>query len=150
MEHLLRDLRFAARSLLKSPLFVGVAVLTLGLGLGVNTTIFTFVNAVVLRPLPITNADEVLAVFSRWEGDESYLGTAKLTNTVNYEWPHSIAEVVTALLDAGLVIDHLREYQHLDWRFFPWMEQDGERFVLPEDRRTHLPLQFSVLAHKPE
>ena len=86
----------------------------------------------------------------RWEGDESYAGTAKLTNTVNYEWPHSIAEVVTALLDAGLVIEHLREYQHLDWRSFPWMEQDGERFVLPEDRRSHLPLQFSVLAHKPE
>ena len=86
----------------------------------------------------------------RWEGDESYAGTAKLTNTVNYEWPHSIGEVVTALLDAGLVIDHLREYQHLDWRFFPWMEQDGERFVLPADRRDHLPLQFSVLAHKPE
>lgn len=86
----------------------------------------------------------------RWEGDESYSGTAKLTNTVNYEWPHSISEVVTALLDAGLVVDHLREYQHLDWRFFPWMEQHGERFVLPEDRRGHLPLQFSVLAHKPE
>ena len=86
----------------------------------------------------------------KWEGDESYAGTAKLENTVNFEWPHSISEVVTALLDAGLVIDHLREYQHLDWRFFSWMEQDGERFVLPEGRRGHLPLQFSVLAHKPE
>lgn len=86
----------------------------------------------------------------RWEGDESYVGTAKLTNTVNYEWPHSIADVVTALLDAGLVIDHLREYQHLDWRFFPWMEQDGEQFVLPAERRNHVALQFSVLAHNPE
>ncbi len=86
----------------------------------------------------------------RWEDDESYVGEAKLTNTVNYEWPHSIGEVVTALLDAGLVLDHLREHQHLDWRFFPWMEQDGERFVLPDSRRDHVPLQFSVLAHKPE
>jgi len=94
---------------------------------------------------PYFNTGEPL----RWESDESYAGTATLTNTVNYEWPHSISEVVTALLDAGLVIDHLREYQHLDWRFFSWMEQEGERYVLPAHLRDRLPLQFSVLAHKP-
>lgn len=85
----------------------------------------------------------------RWVEDTSYVGTATLTNTVNYEWPHSIAEVVTALIDAGLVIDRLDEHTHLDWRFFPWMEQEGERFVLPDDRRLLVPLQYSVLAHKP-
>lgn len=69
MESLLRDFRFAVRSLAKSPLFVGVATLTLGLGLGVNATIFTFVNAIVLKPLPIEKPQEVLAVYSTWEGE---------------------------------------------------------------------------------
>ncbi|MEM7587486.1 MAG: ABC transporter permease [Acidobacteriota bacterium] len=65
---LARDLRIASRSLRRSPLFVGVAALTLAFGIGVNATIFTFVNAIVLRPLPIDRPEEVLAVFSSWEG----------------------------------------------------------------------------------
>ena len=85
----------------------------------------------------------------RWDEDSSYAGTATLTNTVNYEWPHSIGEVVTALLDAGLVIERLREHTHLDWPFFAWMEREGERFFLPASRRDLLPLQYSVLARKP-
>ncbi|MEO0493269.1 MAG: class I SAM-dependent methyltransferase [Actinomycetota bacterium] len=94
---------------------------------------------------PYFTTDEPL----RWESDESYTGSAKLEHTVNYEWNHSIAEVVMALIDAGLVLDELRELTHLDWQFFPFMEAEGERWYLPEERRLHLPLQFSIRAHKP-
>ena len=59
---LLRDLRMALRGLAKRPLFSGVSVFVLALGIGATTAIFTLVDAVVLSPLPFDDADRLLAV----------------------------------------------------------------------------------------
>jgi predicted permease len=60
MEHLLQDLRHASRALVHSPAFSLVAITTIALGVGVNTTLFTAYNAIALKPLPIADAGSVM------------------------------------------------------------------------------------------
>jgi len=64
MQILWQDLRFGLRMLLKNPGFTLVAVITLALGIGANTAIFSFVNSLFLRPLPVTNPDRVARLYA--------------------------------------------------------------------------------------
>ncbi|HEX6973655.1 MAG TPA: ABC transporter permease [Vicinamibacterales bacterium] len=62
---MLQDLRFALRLLIKDPWFTTLAAVALALGIGVNNTVFTFVNAVLLRGLPFRDSHEIMLVASR-------------------------------------------------------------------------------------
>jgi hypothetical protein len=72
----MNDLKFAIRQLLKNRGFTAVAVLTLALGIGANTAIFSVVNTILLRPLPFKEPDGLVMVFT------SYLANASHKNWV--------------------------------------------------------------------
>ncbi len=79
MQTLLNDLRFAVRQLSKTPGLTALAVLSLTLGIGANTAIFTIIESVLLRPLPYAHADRL--IFIGPAGDKSGFGA---TSWLNY------------------------------------------------------------------
>jgi ubiquinone/menaquinone biosynthesis C-methylase UbiE len=86
----------------------------------------------------------------RFDDDGSYADrSAKLSNRVTYSWSHSLADVVSALVNAGLRIDFLHEFAHCSEQFFPFMEERSPGKWYLTKHHGSVPLLYSIKATKP-
>ena len=84
MEEFFRDLRYGIRGLINAPGFSLVAIVTIALGIGVNSTIFSLVNAILLKPLPVERPDELVDAYGHSETSTDH-GTSSYLNYVDYK-----------------------------------------------------------------
>ena len=126
---LLQDIRYGARTLIKSPGFTIVAVLSLALGIGANTAIFSLVNAVLLRPLPVTDVSSLVAVSTT---DQRNPGNLPLSH-LNFKDLRDQNQVFTGM--AGFTFSQLN-----------WVRDNASEQVLAQVVSANY---FSVLGTQP-
>src|SRR3954469_8381233 len=83
MDHFRQDLLYAVRRLVKAPGFTLVAVLTLALGIGANSAIFSVVNGVLLKPLPYPESDRIVGVYHVTEGHRAVMSGPNFTDVMH-------------------------------------------------------------------
>src|SRR5262245_4316328 len=102
MDTVLQDLRFATRTLLRNRAFTLVAVLTLALGIGANTAIFSVLSSILLKPLPYQAPDRAVMLWSHWKGwDQTWLSGPEI---VDYSRQSQIFSGVAAFDDGSYTL----------------------------------------------
>src|SRR4051812_24873689 len=104
---MMSDLRYALRLLWKSPAFSAVAILTLALGIGANTAIFSVIESTLLRPLPFPKADRLVRIYETFDesGDRSdLLNLAERTVRQWREYGGDIFEGIGTATGAGVTV----------------------------------------------
>ncbi len=153
---MIADLKFALRQLRKSPAFTLIAVLTLALGIGANTAIFSVVNAVLLKPLPFPNAGEVVALGghnTRDSGRVGRLDTISFPEFFDLRSRNRSFVQLAAYRDKGFAFSNGAEVQNLRGQrvtgnFFDTLRIEpalGRSFQLDDEKADGGPRGLSVI-----
>jgi hypothetical protein len=111
MDTLRRDLYFACRQLRRDPGFAAVAVVTLALGIGANVAIFSVVNAVLLRPLPFPQPEQLVGIYHVSEGKRAVMSPP---NFLDVSHRTRTLASATAVSTSGMVLTGVSEPVRLD------------------------------------
>ncbi len=140
MRTLLQDLQYAVRQMRKSPGFAFVAILTLAIGIGANTTIFSVVNGVLLNPLPYPDADRLVVLFHNKPNFAK--GSISYPNFLDWQRDNRCFEAVAAYRNGDAKLTGSGEPENLSGRmmsagFFEMLGVKpllGRTFTADEDR----------------
>jgi predicted permease len=152
VESLWQDVRYAGRTLRKSPAFSAVAALTLTLGIGANTAIFTVVNAVMLRPLPVERPEELIALTTVYPDTIEPVFSYSAYRQFAVEGAHIVdAIAASSVRRDAITIDGLPEpvdYKWVSGNYFTTLGVPASvgRTLLPSDDRLPTVERVAVLS----
>jgi putative ABC transport system permease protein len=156
METLIQDVRYGARMLLKRPALTLIAALSLALGIGANTTIYTLINLVFLRPVPIKDSQQVVAVFTTDEKNKSLfeMSPTSYPNVKDYRERNRVFSAMAAYQFIGLSVAGAGDPEQTagymaDANFFDVLGVQAAhgRVFTPADATTDGSAPVAVLSH---
>src|SRR5207248_4313786 len=110
---MITDLKYALRMLVKTPGFAIIAILTLGLGIGANSAIFSVIDAVLLRPLPFPKPNELVAVWSQVTRENSERETESIPDYVDLRDQSKTLRALAAFTRTGSVLNRTEDSRQL-------------------------------------
>src|ERR1700723_1692858 len=114
MATLIQDIRYGVRMLMKNPGFTAIAVLTLALGIGANTAIFSVVNAELLRPLPFRDSERLVSVATANSRVHSSNGSTSYPDFADWKSQNQVFEKMSAYTDAAFTLTGQENPAHLE------------------------------------
>ena len=151
------DLKLAVRGLFRSPLFSIVAILSLALGIGANTAIFTLIDQILLRKLPVKNPDELVMLYQEGPHSGSNMGSRMHSYPIYQEYRkrgEPLGEVLARrLADASIAIDNQTERVDMEMvsgNFFTMLgvgPAAGRVFNSQEDDQVYQGHPVVVISH---
>jgi putative ABC transport system permease protein len=143
MQTLLQDLRYGARMLVKKPAFTLTAILTLALGIGANTAIFTVINAALLRPLPYPDAERLVVVNTTMRRETVEVRATSYPDFVDWRDQNTVFERIAARVSASFTLTGGAGPENVNGElvsadYFPLLRAQAARgrTFLPEEDRT--------------
>jgi predicted permease len=157
MTNLLADLRYSLRTLRRSPLFAAVAIFSLALGIGANTAIFTLIDQIVLRQLPVKDPESLVMLYQQGAHNGSNMGRRMHSYPIYQDYQTKaapLAEVACRrLLNASISVDNQTErvdVEMVSGNFFTMLGVKaavGRVFSSEEDDRVYQGHPVVVLSH---